>query len=60
MGSSPLTFLSLDSAARLICLGGTDAMVVVNVDIVDLLDPRVAAGGEKAAQLGQSTGQAGW
>jgi hypothetical protein len=41
--------LSLDSAARLICLGGTDAVVVVDVDIVDLLDPRVAAGGEEKA-----------
>ncbi len=61
MGSSPLTFLSLDSAARLICLGGTDAAVVVNVDIVDLLDPGVVAGGEeKTAGLGQSTRQAGW
>jgi hypothetical protein len=35
-------------------------VVVVNVDIVDLLDPRVAAGGEKAAQLGRFTKQAGW
>ncbi len=51
MTSSPFTFLSLDSAARLICLGGTDAVVVVNVDIVDLLDPRVATGGEEKAQL---------
>ncbi len=55
-----MTFLSLDSAARLICLGGTDAVVVVNVGIVDLLDSRVAAGGEEnAASLGQSTRQAG-
>ncbi len=61
MGSSLLIFLTLDSAARLICLGGTDAVVVVNVDIVDLLGPRVAAGGEeKAARLGRSTRQAGW
>ncbi len=60
MGSSPLTFLSLHSAARLTCLGETDAVVVVNVDNVDLLDPRVVAGGEeKAARLGRSTGQAG-
>jgi hypothetical protein len=49
MESSPLTFLSLDSAAKLICLGGTDAVVVVNGEIVDLLDPRVASGGEEKA-----------
>jgi hypothetical protein len=49
VGSSPITYLSLDSAARSICLGGTDAVAVVNVDIVDLLDPRVAAGGEEKA-----------
>ncbi len=56
---SLLTLLSLDSAARLICLGGTDAVVVVNVDIVDLLVPRVEAKGEeKAARLGRSTRQA--
>ncbi len=61
MESSPLTFLSLDSSARLICLGGTDALVVVNVDIVDLLDLRVVAGREeKAARLRRLTRQAGW
>jgi hypothetical protein len=31
------------------CLGGAHAVVVVNVDTVDLLDPGVAAGGEEKA-----------
>jgi hypothetical protein len=43
------------------CLEGTHAAVVVKVDTVDLLDPRVVAGGEeKAARLGRSTRQAEW